>query len=303
MYVIYLDESGNAAPGDTSHFVLLGLAIPSSAWKRFDDEVTLCLQPFGLADEEVHAAWMARRYVEQEKVKGFDKLPWAARRAAAERHRESRLRKLAAEQRHKQRRSTIKSYRPTAAYLHLTHAERMMVLESLAAAVGKWGEAQLFAEVVNKQFFFQEFAQRVAMMEFAFTELVERYERYLDERGRSLEAAITGLIVQDNNPTVQKRLTEVMRHFHRQGSTRTSFHHVVETPLFVDSELTRMVQIADLCAYATRRFFENQETTLFDQIYPRFGAVGTLDSGIRHYADPSCRCRVCAQASATSAPP
>ena len=30
-------------------------------------------------------------------------------------------------------------------------------------------------------------------------------------------------------------------------------HHIIETPLFVDSTLTGMVQIADLCAYALKR--------------------------------------------------
>jgi hypothetical protein len=298
MYVTYLDESGTTEAGDNSRqFVLLGLAIPSSAWKRLDDEVTQCLQPFGLADQEIHTAWMVRRYVEQEKLRGFEHLTWADRRAAAEQNRETRRRKPAAQRRHKQRKALDKSYRRTDAYLHLTRAERMSVLESLVKTVGAWNEAQLFAEVVDKAFFSQQSGQHSPMMEFAFTALVERYERFLCERAKALQVEASGLIVQDNNPTVQKRLTNTMRELHKEGA---KFQHVVETPLFVDSGLTRMVQIADLCAYATRRFFENQETQLFDHLYPRFGPVGTADSGIRHYADSSCQCRVCVKPASVS---
>nr|MBC8361834.1 DUF3800 domain-containing protein [Candidatus Desulfatibia profunda] len=36
MYFLYLDESGS----NTSHFVLLGLAIPATSWKAKTDQIT-----------------------------------------------------------------------------------------------------------------------------------------------------------------------------------------------------------------------------------------------------------------------
>jgi hypothetical protein len=78
------------------------------------------------------------------------------------------------------------------------------------------------------------------------------------------------------------------------GTTFVAIDRIVETPLFVDSELTLMVQLADLCAYATRRFFENGETDLFDRIYPAFDRVGGKVVGLRHYTGKNkCKCRVC----------
>ena len=47
--------------------------------------------------------------------------------------------------------------------------------------------------------------------------------------------------------------------------------------------LTSMVQMADLCAYATRRFFENGELDLFDRIFGRFDQARGRMVGIRHY--------------------
>ncbi len=72
-----------------------------------------------------------------------------------------------------------------------------------------------------------------------------------------------GLLVHDNNASVAKKHTELMRHFHQQGTLWRQIDGIIETPLFVDSRLTRMVQIADLCAYSLRRFVENGEMNLF----------------------------------------
>ncbi len=45
-----------------------------------------------------------------------------------------------------------------------------------------------------------------------------------------------------------------MKSFYDKGTNWTDLEHIIETPLFVDSELTSLVQIADLCAYAIRRY-------------------------------------------------
>jgi hypothetical protein len=101
-------------------------------------------------------------------------------------------------------------------------------------------------------------------------------------------------VVQDQNETAARRLTALARRFHANGTTYSHLDRLVETPLFVDSRLTSMVQLADLCAYAVRRYFENDETDLFDRIYPRFDRLGTKVVGIRHYTGKQlCECRVC----------
>jgi hypothetical protein len=56
-----------------------------------------------------------------------------------------------------------------------------------------------------------------------------------------------------------------------------------------------MVQMADLCAYATRRYFENNETELFDRISQRFDKANQKVVGLRHYVGAKdCKCKVCA---------
>jgi hypothetical protein len=62
----------------------------------------------------------------------------------------------------------------------------------------------------------------------------------------------------------------------------------------VNSSLTSMVQMVDLCAYALRRFVENQETDLFNRIFQRADrAGGGYTVGVRHFAGLTCRCQIC----------
>ena len=92
---------------------------------------------------------------------------------------------------------------------------------------------------------------------------------------------------------------------HPQGAPGTDRHRwfaakllvaayvTIETPLFVDSKLTRMVQIADLCAYALRRYLENGETDLFRPIFACADRIGDTTVGVRHFSPPACDCAIC----------
>jgi hypothetical protein len=75
--------------------------------------------------------------------------------------------------------------------------------------------------------------------------------------------------------------------------------HIVETPLFVDSELTSMVQISDLCPYAIRRYLENGEEALFNAIFVRADKLDEKPGkkagviGVRHFTPTGCKCAIC----------
>jgi hypothetical protein len=54
-----------------------------------------------------------------------------------------------------------------------------------------------------------------------------------------------------------------------------------------------MVQIADLCSYALRRFVENGETDLFKKVFTRADSVKGKTVSIRHFAGYTCQCAIC----------
>jgi hypothetical protein len=179
----------------------------------------------------------------------------------------------------------------------------------VAETIGNWGFARLFAEVVDKTHF-DPTRSPSPLDAWAFEQVVSRFETYLqnmDSHNEEQPQQVYGLLIHDNNQTIAKKHTELMRGFHFRGTLWTAIKHIIETPLFVDSSLTGMVQVSDLCAYALRRYVENHEDEIFDHIFKRADRKGALTVGVRHFSDLACTCKICdshtPKATATAAPP
>ncbi|HEX7862063.1 MAG TPA: DUF3800 domain-containing protein [Verrucomicrobiae bacterium] len=297
MYFCYLDESGTPELGaNTTHFVLLGFAIPADMWADKDHRINRIKQKFGLSNKEIHTGYLARQFPEQKKVSDFEGLDFPARTQAVQKVREQELIKTAGLKSDKKLKELKKKYRMTADYIHLSHAQRTDLLSQVADEIGGWGDCRLFAEAIDKN----HFVGTAGMYNQAFEQVVTRFHTFLairenerEKRGHAEFLRNYGVLIQDNNDTVKTHLTGLMREFHRTGTVWSKIPQIVETPLFVDSSLTSMIQIADLCAYATRRYFENQEDDLFNRILSRFDRKGGRLVGIRHFTSKHCKCRVC----------
>ncbi|MBI4441955.1 MAG: DUF3800 domain-containing protein [Acidobacteria bacterium] len=291
MYLCYIDESGGPEINKgTSHFVLLGLSIEVWDWRRQDHAVTGVKRKYGLADAEIHTGWITRRYLEQERIPNFHTLDWPTRRLQVQQERRSQLIKVDALKGSNAAKELRKNYRKTDAYIHLTLDERMDFLRELADLIGSWGNTRLFCESIDKTSF-GAIPPTIPPREEAFTQVVTRFERFLVEIG---DARTVGLLAHDHDDTSADRMTQLMRHFHASGTMWGNITRIIGTPFFVDSRLTVGVQLADLCAYATRRFCEKNETGLFDRIYSRFDRQGGRVVGIRHYVrGRRCTCKIC----------
>ena len=161
----------------------------------------------------------------------------------------------------------------------------------MAVLIGSWNDVRLFAEVVNRT----EYNLSTSMYENSFTQVISRFDNFLNKFSKHPNADYYGTVIQDMNKEFAHRLRDLMKEFHIKGTIWTKYTRIVETPFFVDSELTDMVQMADLCAYVTRRFFENSEIELFNKIYDRFDRIpnGKL-TRLRHYTGrKKCKCKVC----------
>ena len=78
----------------------------------------------------------------------------------------------------------------------------------------------------------------------------------------------------------------------QQGALWTTIERIIETPLFVDSSLASLVQVADLCAYALRRYLENQKVGLFKKILERADRNAGRVVGVRHFSPETCDCEI-----------
>ena len=284
-YFCYIDESGTPElPGTSTHFVLVGVAIPLEAWSEADRAISAILDKYGLVQSEIHTAWMLRKYPEQLRVPNFDKLDWATRHSAVRRLRAAELIRLR-NGRPKPHRQAKKNYEHTDAYIHLTYDERRAVLEEISDWFSKWERAFLFAEAIDKLHMDPAKTQRT-ISEQGFEQLVTRFNTFLAKD-------CLGVLVHDNNQTVAKKHTELMRQFHDSGTLWAKIGRIAETPLFVDSQLTRMVQLADLCSYAVRRYVENGDTFLFEKVFQRAHSFNGKAVGVRHYTQWECTCEIC----------
>ena len=303
MHLCYMDESGTPEPtGNTSHYVLAGLSIPIYHWGDADREVSKIKKKYELENSEVHTAWILRPYYEQKLIPNFDSLSYSRRRmdVSSLRHQEIlKCQRLGNKEKLKQLK---KSFNHTDAYIHLSLLERKSLIKELAGCVSNWGFARLFAECIDKTF---PVNSNQKNDEQAFEQLVSRFEQFLDNisipNPKVPGQKTYGLLIHDHNQTVCKKHTDLMKNFHKNGTFWTEIKHIIETPLFVDSELTSMVQVADLCAYALRRYLENGEQELFDLIFaradrkPGMGGTPGATVGVRHFTRRVCSCIICSK--------
>ena len=295
MYLCYIDESGTSAiPGNTSHFVLAGISVPIWHWNDCDRELRRIKERYDLRDSEIHTAWLLRKYIEQNKVPDFDRLTYRNRRSAVTRLRIAELLRLQALPNRKLHRQTRKNYAKTADYIHLTLDQRKSFVSEVADCIAGWGFARLLAECIDKVHFDPTRTRR-SVDEQSFEQVVSRFEHYLQAMASGTDKKCFGLLIHDNNETVARKHTALMRGFHRDGTLWTQIQNIIETSLFVDSQLTGMVQIADLCAYALRRYLENGEEHLFTKIFDRADRRYGKAVGVRHFTQDGCDCQICSE--------
>lgn len=122
-------------------------------------------------------------------------------------------------------------------------------------------------------------------IEYAFEQLCNRFDRFLG-RLHSNGNTQRGLIVLDKS-SYETSLQGLARNFRTDGHRWGKLYNLTDVPFFVDSRATRMIQYADLIAYALRRYFETGDATYFDLISQRFDSVGGVLHGLVHYTPPS----------------
>jgi hypothetical protein len=260
-------------------------------WKESEQDIQSIKKNYSIEDREVHTAWILRKYLEQAKIKGFDSMPKSQRIYEVEKYRKAeilRLQKIGG----KTYKQTEKNYKATRDYIHLAYNERKQLIIDLAKMISTWNYARLFAECIDK-IAYDPSRSYNTIAEQALEQITTRFEYCLLNYSNDMHSHQYGLLIHDNNETVAKKHTALMNNFHKQGTLWKKISHIVETPLFVDSSLTNMVQMADLCAYAIRRYLESNENQLFDLIFSRADRKNNKVVGIRHFPGSNCTCKIC----------
>jgi hypothetical protein len=95
MILCYIDESGTPdIPGNTSHYVLVGISIPIDKWRKCESEVSQIKTKYHLQNAEIHTGWLIRPYKEQRAIPDFGQLSVFDRRTEALKYRHRELLRL-----------------------------------------------------------------------------------------------------------------------------------------------------------------------------------------------------------------
>jgi hypothetical protein len=84
--------------------------------------------------------------------------------------------------------------------------------------------------------------------------LLERIERFMDREHPRFHAVP---VFDGQDPNSNKKFADCFTAFMARTTAGKAMHHIVPSPLFVDSSLTPGIQIADLFAYVTRLNYEH----------------------------------------------
>lgn len=127
-------------------------------------------------------------------------------------------------------------------------------------------------------------------VEWAFEELCKRFDEFLKQLYLAQQRASKnhnhvsteaqrGLMIFDESAK-ETSLQGLATRFRSTGHSEGLLRNITEVPLFVDSRATRLVQLADLVAFAVFRSVDRQDSRFLDLIRHRFHRIGTSEHGL-----------------------
>lgn len=157
------------------------------------------------------------------------------------------------------------------------YADRMVVIQrALSAGIVEHHPkgVRLFASVVRKAAVAGE-----DPVIHAFEQLTSRFDLFLKRLHHKHGDSQRGLMLFDKSST-ERRIQTLAREFKYHGYTWGKTSNYAEVPVFLDSKASRLIQLADLVAFAIFRHFEYHDSSLFDVIRQCFDSEGGVEHGL-----------------------
>ncbi|MCU4674101.1 DUF3800 domain-containing protein [Catenovulum sp. 2E275] len=133
---------------------------------------------------------------------------------------------------------------------------------------------KIIASIVKKQAISPE-----DPVHYTFQQLITRFDHFLTREHLHFKNTQRGLVLFDKSSKeapIQALATEFKTNGHEWGNLR----NMAEVPVFVDSTATRLIQLADLVAYALFRKYEKNDPQFSDIIEKKFDYFGGVQHGL-----------------------
>ena len=113
-----------------------------------------------------------------------------------------------------------------------------------------------------------------------FTQITSRFDKFLKRKYSKSQEPARGIAIFDK--TKMEQQFQVWSHIYKKignqwGETLANF---AEVPLFLDSKMSRSIQVADIIAYAIFRKFQHDDDTYFSVIKDCFDKDGNYEHGL-----------------------
>lgn len=116
-------------------------------------------------------------------------------------------------------------------------------------------------------------------VEHAFEQISSRFDMFLKRIYAKHGDRQRGLILLDKSST-ELRIQTLAREFKYSGHSWGKTKNYAEVPVFLDSKASRLIQLADLVAFALYRFHEANDNSFYDVIKHRFDNEGGVEHGL-----------------------
>ncbi|MEY4589950.1 MAG: hypothetical protein RL497_2026 [Pseudomonadota bacterium] len=113
----------------------------------------------------------------------------------------------------------------------------------------------------------------------AFEQLSSRFDLFLKRQHHKYNDSQRGIMLFDES-TTEQRIQTLAREFKYSGHSWGKTNNYAEVPVFLDSKASRLIQLADLVAYALFRYFEHNDESFYDVIKACFDAEGGVKHGL-----------------------
>jgi hypothetical protein len=168
--------------------------------------------------------------------------------------------------------------------------ERIQIIKDVLLVLeDAYSEIVVFACAIHKASFPSD-----DPMTKAFEDLSSRFNMYL-QRISTQSKYEKGLVVLDKT-TYENSLQDLAKSFRDEGNRWGShLRSIPEVPLFVDSQASRLTQLADHIAYAVFRRYNAGDLNYFNCIEGRFDQSDGVIHGLAHLqtVNPRCTCPAC----------
>ena len=125
-----------------------------------------------------------------------------------------------------------------------------------------------------------------------FEQVITRFDHFLTRQFQYFDEKARGLAIFDKKDKYEQRLQTLVRNYTHQGHRWGKLRNYAEVPLFIDSQSSRLIQLADLVAFALNRYFAQNDNRLYRIIQHSFDTFqgrrhGLHTKGLNDGADPA----------------